>query len=222
MDLCAESGLKSNFFPLTSAFATAIRGNSNHRSQSAHNKTALLCSRPSNSHVTKKEKVHELPKAGSQANTWVELHRRTYTVFWLDVVFSCGGHFFLLMHFFLILWVNVVGNFKVKTYESLHNDLYLKHSHTQTARWDMSQVLPHTAKDDNGGTQRVTFLKQKQSNTSRLESWRLLLEVLSELSLFFFFSCFGTDGPVTIKSSINSPKTHPIRANGCQSSHPIG
>lgn len=149
-------------------------------------KTAVLCSRPSNSHVTKKEKVHELPKAGSQANTWVELRRRTYTVFWLDVVFSCGGHFFLLMHFFSILWVNVVGKFKVKAYASLHNDLYLKHSHT----WDMSQVIPHAAKEDNGATQRVTFLKQKQSNTSRLEGWRLLLEVLSELSLFFFFLVF--------------------------------
>lgn len=70
------------------------------------------------------------------------------------------------------------------------------------------------------------IFKTKQSNTSRLESWRLLLEVLSELSLFLLLVlCFGTDGPATLKSSISGQRETVQNSSdwgrGCQSSHLI-
>lgn len=60
---------EAQFASLASEFATAFRGNSKHRLQSVHNKASLLCSRPSDCHVTRRSKVHELAKAGRQANT---------------------------------------------------------------------------------------------------------------------------------------------------------
>lgn len=48
--------------------------------------------------------------------------------------------------------VKVVGNFKVKAYASLYNDLYLRDSHKQTAKQDMSQFFPAATKRKQGNT----------------------------------------------------------------------
>lgn len=49
-----------------------LEANSNHRSQSAHNKAALLCSGPPDSHVTRGREFMNSPEAGRQTNTWVQ------------------------------------------------------------------------------------------------------------------------------------------------------
>lgn len=65
----------------TSALVTAIRAKSNHGSQSAHDKAALLCSPQSRD---QSERVHELPERRRQTHEWnVELHWCT----WIIIIF---------------------------------------------------------------------------------------------------------------------------------------
>lgn len=89
------------FFLLTSVFATGFRGNSNRRLQSAHNKAALLCSRPSNCHVTRKRES-SWTSGGKQANAWEKLWQTH--ILHLHHVTSCAGHFFSLSRYLLPCW----------------------------------------------------------------------------------------------------------------------
>lgn len=111
------------FFLLTSAFATAFRGNSNRRLQSAHNKAASLCWRPSNCHVTRKRESSWTSR-GRQASK----RMREAAV---DAHFTFTSYFFLCWPFLfsqllLAPLLEIIVKFKVKAYASLHNDLYLK------------------------------------------------------------------------------------------------
>lgn len=71
-------------------------------------------------------------------------------------------------------------------------------------------VFPPSAKErkkkKNKGITEDNIWKTKQSITSRLESWRLLLEVLPD---FFFVSVFWHERPRTIKSSITGKRNSP-------------
>lgn len=177
--------------PLHSTFVTVIGGNSDHRSQSACNKAALLCSRPPT--VMWPEWESSWTSSDKQTNTWGQFVTMQIHMYWdfrlflfvLCWVFLCFFFFlcvyvvwpFLSLHAFLFNpLIKVIGKFNVKAYASPHYDL---ECHISRLRGKICHSSSPAAKENNGGTQKVT-IKTKPSNTSRLESWRLLLEVLSE------------------------------------------
>lgn len=101
---------------------------------------------------------------------WADKHMSTIwsyiDVFHDQFLFPLVAFYFPLLSAFLLSPpVKVVGKFKVKA--SLHNDLYLREADCE-ARY-VTVLLP-AATENNEGTRKVTLLKQKQSNMSRLES----------------------------------------------------
>lgn len=119
---------EAQFAALAFEFATALRGNSKHRLQSVHNQTSLLCSRPSNCHVTRRSKFMNLhTQAGKQAGRQTHersccrctFHRPRLSAF-LPVLAVC---FFLSLC--LAPLMEVLVKLKVKAYTGLHYDLYL-------------------------------------------------------------------------------------------------
>lgn len=168
------------------------------------------------------EWVSSWTSRGRQTNTWVQFGAAQIHMY-LDVVVFPPWPFLSLQALLCNPRIKVTGKFKVKAYASLPNDLYLREPHKQTVRRDMSQSPPpHCCKRKQRGNTKGYICKTKQSNASRLQSWKLLLEVLSDRRTpsFICCCCFGT---ATIKSSSagkeKKSQTPQIRATTVKSSH---
>lgn len=115
---------EAQFAALAFEFATAFRGNSKQRLQSVHHQASLLCSRPSNCHVTRSSKFMNLQKqAGRQTHDRsccrCTFPRPSLSAF-LPVLAVC-----FVLSLCLAPLMEVLVKFKVKAYTGLHYDLYL-------------------------------------------------------------------------------------------------